>query len=67
MEGWPSPCAHFHKTNKCSGILVCADVMYRILPRWDNKYGKCEHLCPLSKAWLTLCQFSQSYNHSDTY
>jgi len=24
-------------------------------------------LCPLSKAWLTLRQFSQSYNYSDIF
>jgi len=41
--------------------------MYRILPSWDNKYGKCENLCPLHKAWLTLCQFLRSYNHSDIF
>lgn len=54
------PSADFHENRKLLLVLP-ADLLNRISPRWDNKCGKDEQkarLLPLRKLRPSLCRFS---------
>ena len=49
----------FTKTNKCSATLLCADALYHILLKQDNKCGKHNaiHLWPYAKLGFHCANF----------